>query len=70
MRYEEKSVSIVCDYFSFEPAGSEETGVSKKLCVNPLNFTEPDCSVELDIKSSYFGSRLHASQNRFLDYNF
>lgn len=58
VRYEGKTVSI-CDYFSFEPASSTETGISHKLCVRPLNFTDPDCSVQLEMKSSYLGSRLH-----------
>lgn len=58
VRYEGKKF-FVCDYFSFEPGKSSETGISYKLCVRPFNFTDPDCSVQLELKSSYFGSILH-----------
>lgn len=60
VRYEGKTV-YSCDYFSFEPASTTETGISYKLCVRPLNFTDPDCSVQLEMKSSYLGSSLHVS---------
>lgn len=67
VRYDGKYVTISCDYFSFEPAESKESGVSRKLCVKPLNFTDPDCYVQVEIKSSYFDSSLHVSKTVYLN---
>lgn len=59
IRYDGKRVSPSCDYFSFEPLESEEVGIERKVCVKTINYTDPDCSVQLNIQSTYFGSRLH-----------
>lgn len=60
VRYNGKKV-YDCDYYTFEPAASTEAGISYKICVRPLNFTDPDCSVQLKITPAYFGARLHVS---------
>ncbi|XP_052680104.1 uncharacterized protein LOC128160825 [Crassostrea angulata] len=59
VRYDGKPVvnSSVCQYYAFELA--EDTSGSHKMCVKPLYFIDPDCDVQLDIKSSYSGSSLH-----------
>ena len=60
--YKGASVSFYCDYFSFRTELSwSKDASSYKICVKPMFFEDPNCSVRLKYKASSGGNTLHVS---------
>ncbi|XP_061167919.1 uncharacterized protein LOC133176880 [Saccostrea echinata] len=57
--YHGKDVSSWCDYFSFNGRGRKILD-EYEICVRPIYFRDPDCSLRLDYKSSYNGRTLQS----------
>ncbi|XP_048742676.1 uncharacterized protein LOC125656130 [Ostrea edulis] len=57
--YNGRDVSFVCDDYSFKGKGDEILD-EYEVCVTPLNFTDPNCAVRLDYKTTYGGSTLQS----------
>nr|XP_022298118.1 uncharacterized protein LOC111107282 [Crassostrea virginica]XP_022298119.1 uncharacterized protein LOC111107282 [Crassostrea virginica] len=58
--YKGASVSFFCDYFSFQTEWSwSQDASSYKICVKPMFFEDPNCSVRLKYKASSGGNTLH-----------
>nr|XP_022298125.1 uncharacterized protein LOC111107285 [Crassostrea virginica]XP_022298126.1 uncharacterized protein LOC111107285 [Crassostrea virginica] len=55
--YNGKSVDFYCDNFSFQTDLWESA--SNKICVKPLYFEDPDCSVRLNFTEKFGGKVLH-----------
>nr|XP_022298121.1 uncharacterized protein LOC111107284 [Crassostrea virginica]XP_022298122.1 uncharacterized protein LOC111107284 [Crassostrea virginica]XP_022298123.1 uncharacterized protein LOC111107284 [Crassostrea virginica]XP_022298124.1 uncharacterized protein LOC111107284 [Crassostrea virginica] len=55
--YNGTSVYSFCDDFSFQTDLRESA--SNKICVKPLYFKDPNCSVRLNLTATYGGTVLH-----------
>ncbi|XP_022298112.2 uncharacterized protein LOC111107279 [Crassostrea virginica] len=52
-----KYVILICDEFSFQTDWSDDA--SYKICVKPVYFEDPDCSVRLKYKATSGGKVIH-----------
>ncbi|XP_048739201.2 uncharacterized protein LOC125653680 isoform X4 [Ostrea edulis] len=59
VEYKGKHIRWLCDDFSFKGRG-ENIMDDYEICVTPQYFTDPDCAVRLDYKSSYTSGRLQS----------
>ncbi|XP_048742684.2 uncharacterized protein LOC125656134 isoform X2 [Ostrea edulis] len=57
--YNGKHVASYCNDYSFKGKGDEILD-EYEVCITPVNFTDPDCAVRLDYKTSYAGSTLQS----------
>lgn len=58
VEYNGKEVAFYCNYFKFRGKGDDILD-EYSVCVTPLNYSDNDCAVEKDIKTSLSGVTQH-----------
>ena len=60
VEYNGKNVDRSCNAFQFK-GESDDYLDEYKVCLTPVYFTDPDCAVSVNIKSSYYSGTEHVS---------
>ena len=61
VEYNGKNVRGGCNTFQFKGENDDDYLDEYKVCLTPVYFTDPDCAVNVNIKTSYFSGTEHVS---------